>query len=151
MPLIPTESPVNFSLLLHARWLIAGRSYQLCIDVDGYGQDNSMEPSNKEVYISGVYAARDVSNGRTVYRQHNQRLWLSCSSGCSNDSMAYIADQCEGFYNSSKASNRSSPVSNFSSDGEEWRIDLDLAALDSSRYYRVCTDLDGFGNDGGAS
>jgi len=122
--------------------LTPGGRYSLCTDLDGANPSQPSGNSALTVYVSGV----TLSGDGTVAADSGQNIDLTCASGCSADSIAYLSTSCDSNLQSGPVPPlngiRTSSATLQGADAK-WMATLDTSTLVPGAYYRLCTDLDG--------
>ncbi|CAJ1442143.1 unnamed protein product [Effrenium voratum] len=121
--------------------LTTGLRFRVCIDLDGVATDYAFGDVGFQVYMAAVTAS-----GGTISPASGQEITMTCASGCSTDTMAYLAITCDstitdgvivanGILNSAAV--------NLVGASPDWTATIDASSLQPGRHYRLCTDLDG--------
>ncbi|CAK9035132.1 unnamed protein product, partial [Durusdinium trenchii] len=132
---------------IDASTLHVGDLYELCVDYDGVTTTLGFGNSAVKIYVSGpMYIATDRLLPRTVEPSSGQYVSLDCSSGCSENSTAYLALTCDMSSNTVKSA--TSGVNTASEPLLEefpsrWRININAVGLAPGYYYSICVDMDG--------
>ncbi|CAE8725015.1 unnamed protein product, partial [Polarella glacialis] len=91
------------------------------------------------IYVSGVTSVTPEA----VQRSEAQGFFISCGTGCSKDSSAYLATSCEmAAGGPDGASTNSASLEPAGSLGL-WSLTLDTSNLSLGTYFRLCLDADG--------
>ncbi|CAK9078729.1 Hypothetical protein (Fragment) [Durusdinium trenchii] len=119
--------------------LTPGLRFRICMDLDGVATDYSFGDTGLQVYMASVTAS-----GGTISAAAGQVLTITCS-GCSTDTMAYLAINCDGTIadGSIAATFMNTAAVNLAGASPEWTATIDASHLQAGRHYTLCTDLDG--------
>ncbi|CAE8599504.1 unnamed protein product, partial [Polarella glacialis] len=129
-----------------------GDLYNLCVDVDGVSTDVAFGNTGVKVWVGGPMA---FYLWNSVLVAAGQSLILDCALGCSNQSTAYLALDCDSTsFDGAKAAVAGTSTKSyvFKEDPLQRKpsylqIDIDSSGLTTGTHYRLCVDMDGRGLD----
>ncbi|CAL1146598.1 unnamed protein product [Cladocopium goreaui] len=121
--------------------LTAGLRFRICLDLDGVATAYAFGDIGIQVYMAAV-----TDSGGTISPATGQVITLTCATGCSTDTMAYLAITCDSTVTDGNiAANGvlNTAAVNIAGTSPSWTATIDASTLQPGRHYTLCTDLDG--------
>jgi len=121
--------------------LTAGWRYRICLDLDGVATDYAFGDVGIQVYMAAV-----TVSGGTISPATGQVITMTCATGCSTNTMAYLASTCDSTVTDGNIVANgvlNTAAVNLAGAAPSFTATVDASNLQPGRHYTLCTDLDG--------